>query len=183
MNPDSRGLRNGAISLMVVKTSGEATPAVLRENFMGPANLGTGLPQWSPDGQWITFLDHPNGVTAEGTRTLISPDGKTLRVYGEPKAEAVTFSSDSRLLYGIRVEQDHSRFFSIDIATGQEKIIGEISKDFTPRSYVSPGVRLSLSPDGKSVLFPAFKQSSSLWMLEGFDPPGWAMELREMLPW
>jgi Tol biopolymer transport system component len=177
------GYRNGAHSLMVVKTSGEVTPAVLLENYSRPAGVSDGLPQWSPDGKWISFLDHPNGLNADGVRTLISADGKTLRRFGEPKAEAVTFSSDSQRLYGIRVEQDHNYLFSIDIVTGQEKIVGEISKDFTPRSNISPGLRLSLSPDGKSVLFPSLRQTNSLWMLEGFDPPGWAMELREMLPW
>ena len=40
-----------------------------------------------------------------------------------------------------------------------------------------------ISPGGKSVLFPSFRPTRSLWMLAGFDPAGWAMELREMLPW
>jgi hypothetical protein len=91
------------------------------------------------------FLDYPNGFSADGVRTLISPDGKTLHRFGEPRAEAVTFSSDSERLYGIRVEQDHNYLFSIAIASWQEKIIGEISKDFTPRSNIRPGLRLSLS--------------------------------------
>jgi Tol biopolymer transport system component len=175
-------VRNGLFLLMVVKTSGEATPAVLRENL--GSNL---LPQWSPDGQWITFFELPKGATG-GSWNLISPDGKTVRSLaqansGEPNAAALTFSSDSQRLYGIRSEPDHNYLFSIDIATEQERVIGDIGKDFTPVSYLRPGIRLSLSPDGKSILFPSYRQSNSLWMLEGFDPPGWATRLREMLPW
>ncbi len=169
--------RNGRTSLMVVKSSGEAAPVVISEN------VGiSGLPQWSPDGQSISFFDQPN-VNADGNWVLISPDGKTQRNVGEPQAVALTFSSDSQHLYGIRRDKDHHYLFSLEIATRQEKIIGDIGKDFAPGSYLNPGIRLSLSPDGTHVLYPALRFTSSLWMLEGFDPPGWAMELREMLPW
>jgi hypothetical protein len=95
----------------------------------------------------------------------------------------MTFSADSKRLYGIRVDQDRRTLYSLDIATKEEKTIGEIGKDFTPSSYNNPGVRLSLSPDGKSILYPALRVSSSLWMLEGFDQPGWLDQLREMMPW
>jgi eukaryotic-like serine/threonine-protein kinase len=169
--------RNGSVSLMVVKTSGEAAPTVIREN-LGDIRL----PEWSPDGQWISFLDRPD-ANMNGNWALISPDGKNHRSIGEPKAIALTFSSDSQRLYGIRPDQDHNYLFSLDIASGREKLIGDIGRDFTPGSYLNPGVRLSLSPDGTHVLFPSMRFSSSLWMLEGFDPPGRAMELREMLPW
>jgi Tol biopolymer transport system component len=157
---------------MVVRTTGEATPATLRQH------VGNPLPEWSPDGQWIKFLD-----PADAGWTLVSPDGKTLRSYGERTTIQMTFSSDSKRLYGIRVEPDRCILYSLDIATKKETIIGDISKDFTPASYNNPGIRLSLSPDGKSILFPAMRRSSSLWMVEGFDQPGWVDDLREMMPW
>jgi hypothetical protein len=81
------------------------------------------------------------------------------------------------------VEPDRRTLYSLDIATKEEKTIGEISKDFTPASYNNPGIRLSLSPDGKSILYPAARTMSSLWMTEGFDQPVWLDLLREMLPW
>ncbi len=166
-------LRNGDPSLMVAKASGEATPAVLHEK------IGNGIPTWSPDGQWITFRDQSD----EAGWSLISPDGKTVRTLGEPNAIQVTFSADSKLLYGIRFDKDRRTLFSIDIATKAEKIIGDVGKDFAPQSYLNPGIRLSLSPDGKSILYPAQRGANSLWMLEGFDPPGWLDRLREMRPW
>ena len=166
-------LNGGNPSLAVVKTSGEATPVVLREK------ISNGLPVWSPDGQWIAYQDQSD----EAGWSLISPDGKTVRTYGEPKTLQMTFSADSKLLYGIRVDNDRRTLFSIDILTKAEKNIGEIGKDFIPQSFSTPGVRLSLSPDGKSILYPALRDTSSLWMLEGFDPPGLLDRLREMRPW
>jgi eukaryotic-like serine/threonine-protein kinase len=160
-------------SMMVVKTSGEATPVVLRES------VGNPLPEWSPDGQWISFVDPANGAGW----SIISPDGKTERSYGEPRTVQMTFSADSKRLYGIRVEPKRRTLFSIDIATKEVKTIGEIGRDFAPASYTNPGIRLSLSPDGKSILYPAMIRSSSLWMLEGFDRPGLLDRLHEMRPW
>ena len=72
--------------------------------------------------------------------------------------------------------------FSLGIAAKDVKTIGEIGKDFVPSSYNNPGVRLSLSPDGKSILYPVVRRTFSLWMMEGFDQPGWMDELREMMP-
>jgi serine/threonine protein kinase len=162
--------QNGHVSVMVVRTTGEATPVVLCEK------AGLPLPEWSPDGQWIKFIDARG--SGDAGWTLSSPDGKTVRAYGEPSTIEMTFSADSKRLYGIRLDRT---LFSLDIATKEVKTIGEIGKDFTPSSYNNPGIRLSLSPDGKSILYPATRKSSSLWMMEEFDQPGWVDRLREMM--
>jgi Tol biopolymer transport system component len=164
---------DGKASLAMVKTTGEAKPVILS------GNLGNPLPDWSPDGQWISFLD---GFTGAGW-TLISPDGKTVRTYGELNTVQVTFSADSKRLYGVRVEKDQPILFSIDIATKETKTIGDLGRDFIPSSYSNPGIRLSLSPDGKSIVFPAQRRYSSLWMLEGFEQPTLLERLKERLPW
>jgi Tol biopolymer transport system component/tRNA A-37 threonylcarbamoyl transferase component Bud32 len=157
------GFRGGVGYLMLAKATGDATPTTLRERVLNP------LPEWSPDGQWISFLDMAEGAGW----SLISPDGKTIRTMGEPKAIQMTFSSDSKRLYGIRLEAERCVLVSVDIASKDVKVIGEISKDFTPSSYSNPGIRLSVAPDGKSILYPAVRRSSSLWMAEGFEQPGW----------
>jgi hypothetical protein len=123
------------------------------------------LPQWSPDGQWIKFLDHEGG---KGW-TLISPDGKTERALGVTDAIEMTFSKDSSRLYGIRREQGRGRLFSLDLATMALKNVGELTQDLVARSFFTPGIRLSLAPDCKSILYPTLRTSSSLWMLEGFE--------------
>ncbi len=162
--------RNGRPSLMIARTSGEAAPTLLREI------KGSNLPEWSPDGQWIAFLEGAG-------LNVISPDGSTIRSFEAPDTVQVTFSRDSKLLYGIRVEPTRCILFSIDIASKQTKTIGEFARDFAPASYSNPGVRLSLSPDGKSILFPAQRSATGLWMLEGFTRPGWWDTARETFSW
>ena len=119
--------KGGRTAAMLAKTSGETTPVVLHER------VGNPLPEWSPDGQWISYLDTQSG----GGWTVISPDGKTVRAYGEPKAVQVTFSADSKRLYGIRVEDAHNTLFSIDLATKEVKNIGDVGKDFTPATFTA----------------------------------------------
>jgi Tol biopolymer transport system component len=160
---------NDKIDLAVVRTSGDATPVVIRHG------VGERLPEWSPDGQWISVLDQ--GLM------LVSPDGKTVRELGRRGATQFTFSKDSRLLYGLRRRDGRGQLFSLDIETKTEKIIGGFELEFYPASFVTPAVRFSLSPDGKSILYSSVSQKRSLWMLEGFEPPTWTERLREMLPW
>ncbi len=75
------------------------------------------------------------------------------------------------LLYGIRAEGEHQYLFSLAIATGQMKTIGDVGSEFAPRSYLNPGIRFSVSPDGGSILYPTASTKRGLWMLEGFEKP------------
>jgi Tol biopolymer transport system component len=137
---------------MKVKTTGQATPVVLHvdvEHAMVPA--------WSPAGDWIAYGGN-----------LISPDGATKRSLGDHHSPYYMFSSDGKLLYGIRTEQDRQLLFSLDIAAGVEKILGDLGKEFKPSSNVNPAIRFSLAPDGKSFVYSAGNFKQNLWMLEGF---------------
>jgi hypothetical protein len=101
---------------------------------------------------------------------LISPDGQSRRSLGKIDTSQLSFSKDGQTLYGIRAEGSKYFLFSPSVAGGQMKTIGEISAEFAPSSYLGPGIRFSVSPDGQSILYPSLSINSSLWMLEGFDP-------------
>ena len=103
-------------------------------------------------------LDHRRLVEKPDCQELISPDGKTARPIG------------GKLIYGIQRIDDRIEFFSIEVATGAEKIPGDLGKDFMPSSSLMPGIRFSLSPDGKSFVYGIAKSKSNLWVLEGFEP-------------
>jgi hypothetical protein len=139
---------------MKVKTTGQATPVVLK------ADTGaSGIPSWSPTGEWIAYGDE-----------LISPDGKTTRPLGNHGSQHFMFSADGKLVYGIRSDGDRNLLFSLDVATGAEKIVGDLGADFRPGTFLGPGIRFSLAPDGKSFVYATGKTKSNLWLLEGFAP-------------
>jgi eukaryotic-like serine/threonine-protein kinase len=142
--------RDGKINLMKVKTTGQATPVLLHEID------GTNVPVWSPAGDWIAY-----GFE------LTSPDGKATKTLPDHKTP-YAFSKDGKQVYGLRLDKDRQILFSLDIATGAEKVIGTIADGFVPASNLSPSIRLSLSPDGKSITYGSGTFTSNLWMLEGF---------------
>ena len=144
-------LRDGKVSLMKVKTTGQATPVLLRPGG------NSFVPAWSPTGDWIVHGSE-----------LVSPDGKTTKALGDPRTPCYVFSQDGRLLYGLRLENDRQVLYSIEIATGAEKVIGTLADGFTPGSNLSPSIRFSLSPDGKSFAYGSGTFTTNLWMLEGF---------------
>jgi TolB protein len=144
-------------SLRVVRTSGQTTATSIREK------IHSSLPQWSPDGQWITFQD-------DAGWHLISPDGKAVRDLGEIKADYLTFSIDGKKLYGIRGEKDHQVLFSLEANGGVKTLrtIAELSQDYAPSSEMNPGYRLSVAPDGTCAIYAISTTKSSIWMMEGF---------------
>lgn len=153
--------KEGAASVMIAKTSGEATPVELARI----TSLFFRLPDWSPTGEWIAYPSAP------GSWSLISPDGKEKRELGKIDTPHLAFSTDGKTLYGIRAEGERQYLFSLTIATGQMKTIGDVGSEFAPRSYMNPGIRFSLSPDGGSILYPTASVKTGLWMLEGFEQP------------
>lgn len=140
-----------------VKTSGQATPVMMKGSISGAL-----VPAWSPDGNWIAY--HDRGLK------LISPDGKESREFGPPhNINSIGFSADSNLLYAMRQEGDQELLFSIELASGKEKIIGDAGKENGPKSNLNPATRLSLAPDGKSFAYSTQVVQENLWMLEGFN--------------
>ena len=94
-----------------------------------------------------------------------------MRSLGDLHADGCTFSRDGRMLYCVRWETDHETLFSVDIATGAQKTIGNLDADFRPASTLGPAIRLSLSPDGKSIVYGHSRSAvTNLWLLEGFKP-------------
>lgn len=160
----------GKRSLMVVSASGDATPAMLHDNVEGC------VPDWSPDGQWIAYCD------ARGWN-LVSPDGKQTKFLGALPTQSLVFSKDSRLLYGIAGSAsyqglshfggDRAILFSIDPGTLRQKVIRDLGKDRIARTNFSPGIRFTLTPDGKDLTYVTGDAHSDLWLLEGYQLPGW----------
>ena len=157
-------INDGKIDLMKVKTTGQATPVLLKANSGLKA-----LPSWSPGSDWI----------ANGT-DLISSDGKHIRSLGEHQSPHYVFSRDGRSLYGVRSEQQRQVLFSIDVASGAERIISEVDGELRPASPLTPSIRFSLAPDGKSFVYGTGNVKTNMWLLEGLNP---RRTLFDLWPW
>jgi serine/threonine protein kinase/Tol biopolymer transport system component len=160
----------GKAALMVVRTSGNAEPVKLKD--LGDAHY---LPDWSPDGNWISYRDDKGW-------SLVSPDGKTTKFLGNLETPSLAFAKDSKLLYGIleghnSAGQDRMTLFSLDPLSLKQKVIRELSKDLRPDSNFVPGVRFSMTPDGKSFVYTVTKYRDDLWLLQGYSQPGWWSQL------
>ena len=55
----------------------------------------------------------------------------------------------------------------MSVAGGAEKTIGSLGSEYGPDSPLSPTLRLSLSPGGKSLTYGTGKHTSNLWLMEG----------------
>jgi len=163
-SPDGRRFAELAVSgsnetLSLIKVGSREKPVVLRDHVYGS------LPDWSSTGAWLTFRDKSGW-------NLISPDGKTVKPLGKIASKHLCFSRDGKLIYGIREEHDKTTLFSLDIATLKATDIHELGKDLAPASDIGPGIRFSLTPDGKSITYATAVDKSNLWILEGFRQPG-----------
>jgi len=148
--------RDGNPHLLKVKTSGQATPTVVKADV---SYDNEAVPVWSPDGDWIVLGEN-----------LYSADGKTVRSLGEHHSEGYVFSPDGKRLYGLRPGGDGEALFSVEVSTGAEKVIGDVGADHRPKSDLNPATRLSLAPDGKSLAYGTGKFKQNLWMLDGVAP-------------
>jgi Tol biopolymer transport system component len=157
-------LRGGKINLMKVKTTGQAAPSLVKADV--PDDNGA-VPVWSPDGNWIVLEE-----------TLYASDGQTDRSLGRHHSDGYVFAPDGKRVYGLRSSAEGEMLFWVDIATGAEKVVGEVGKDNIPHSPLNPAIRFSLSPDGKSIAYGIGRFNNNLWMLEGFaKPQGWLARL------
>jgi hypothetical protein len=161
-------------ALMIVKTSGNATPSVLKKGIDGLY-----LPDWSPTGEWITYRN-------EKGWWLISPDGKSSKSLGKMETPYLIFSKNGKLLYGIQTGEtegniQRATLFSLDPVTLKQKVIRELGMELAPLSPNNPGIRFSVAPDGKSFIYPTSHYREDLWMLTGYRQPGWRGRISDAL--
>ena len=145
-------------SSLVKMRVGARTPA----EVITSDNIPYSGPQWSPDGGWIAY----NG---RGGLSLVSPDGKSMRVLREQTWLAFTWSADGQRLFGLRLSDDfkHLTFTSVDIRSGAEHVLGP---DVMPLPTSSQPVRGLTRVSPTTFLASIVKVRSNVWLLEGFQP-------------
>jgi eukaryotic-like serine/threonine-protein kinase len=127
---------------------------------LGPIGSSS-VPAWSPTGEWIAIHDD------HGNLTLFSPDGKPKRTLpgdGGPCA----WSRDGKTLYQVRM--DNPALVAIDIATGKQTKLRDLP-GLEPFSDSNPGLRASLTSDGKSIVYTVNRPRTEIWILDGVQTP------------
>ena len=106
---------------------------------------------------------------------LISPDGARHRLVGKGRFySGLMWSADSRTIYATSSADGAAALVAIDVQTDGQKVIGTYGEDVSFSVPVSPGLRLTPAPDGKSFLTTIVRTRSDLWILENFrQPTGW----------
>lgn len=127
---------------------------------LGPVG-GSSVPAWSPTGEWIaTHDDH-------GNLMLFSPDGKASRkLPGDSGPYA--WSRDGKTLYQVRM--GNPALVAIDIATGKETKLRDLP-GLEPFTSSNPGLRASLTSDGKSIVYTVNRPRTEIWILDGVQTP------------
>jgi Tol biopolymer transport system component len=126
--------------------------------------LGVNAPEWAPSGKWIA-------VSTFMGLTLVSPDGKDLRMLPMLNAPALAWSKDSRTIYGLSYNSDPPALKALDVATGAVRTLAEYHIGFQPLQLIensyTGSTRISLDKDGKSVAVGTATSQADLWILDG----------------
>ncbi|MEO8099223.1 MAG: protein kinase [Acidobacteriota bacterium] len=149
---------DGTIPVATLRVGSDDAP----EPFDVRGNLGA--PEWSPSGEWIAI---PSGRGVE----LVAPDrAKPARTLEGLNSAALAWSRDSKTIYGLTFQAPHPALSSVDVATGKITKIADYNLSFQPllENTYTGSVRLTLSPDGKSLVTAAATSEADLWILDGF---------------
>ncbi|HUI56019.1 MAG TPA: protein kinase [Bryobacteraceae bacterium] len=156
-NPDSSWIAflessGGRWTLKKAQPGGSGSAVTLRQGCL------RSHPKWSKRGDWIACV-------TDGGLTLVSPDGATEKVISDGSWLVFGWDFAGAKIYGVKQTAARQRALaSIDIATGVEKIIGNLQ--LPPYSILSC---YSLARDGKSFLTSVNHPTADLWLLSGFQ--------------
>ena len=119
------------------------------------------IPAWSPAGEWIAARDGQEKLT------LFSPDRKTSRpIPGD--GGPVAWSRDGTILYQVRTEPP--ALYAVSIATGHEQKLRDLP-GLRPYEGLNPGLRASLTSDGKDIVYTVNRPRREIWILDGIQKP------------
>jgi Tol biopolymer transport system component len=149
---------DGTIPLATIRVGSDDPPMEI-----GGQRVGLGAPEWSPNGLWIA-VPSLRGVE------ITSPDGKEQRTIPGSAGGALVWSRDSKTIYQLMFQMPQPGLYAIDVATGAIRKLADYDLSFQPllENANTGGVRLSLSPDGKSFVTAVATNQADLWILDGF---------------
>jgi len=154
----------GTRTLKKVKTTGRAAPETLLEDLQPYGSAPAPPPIWSPDGEWI--------LAAHQGLSLVAADGRTSRNIGA-EAMPCAFAPAEPLLHCIRgspgpIQVGEYALVTLDF-DGKPVAERPLPPQWRPASQLTPGIRLSPTPDRLGVTYSIAASSGTLWLVEGLD--------------
>ncbi len=155
--PDSKSiivaaLHDGEPRLMSFNPDGGSPVPLVYEYSVDPV--------WSPDGQFLLYSGADVGVTFP--LRAVEPDG---RPYALPAvmlprgARRVVFGPEPDTIVALRGDFAHKDFWLINLKTGAERRLTELSSDFDIRDF-------DLSTDKTEILFDRLEESSTVALID-----------------
>ena len=149
-------LRGKSPKLMKVQPASGAPPVELGDYW------GSSVPQWSPTGEWIACYKYDRQLV------LVSPGGKQEKELPGDNGP-VTWLPDGKVLYQVR-GGDQPSLVEWNVATGSSRKLRDLG-DLAPYSSMNPGLKLALTPDGKSIVYTVNRPRREIWILDGVQVP------------
>jgi serine/threonine protein kinase len=149
--------------------SGGSRLAIIRVGSGEPMTLADEAcafsPEWSTDSSRI--LCSKGGVLY----TISAMEGASPEFLGKEYEPLAAWSREMHFIYAIRDANGKRQLGKLDWKSGTFQPLTEIPGDWIINTPLAGAVRLSLSPDGKSLATTIAKRIGDIWILEGFQPP------------
>jgi Tol biopolymer transport system component len=156
-SPDGQSITTGAVDhgfphLFRVPIDGSPPTALVQEYSVEPA--------WSPDGRFVVYSGPDVGTTfsvkAVTAEAAVRPLPALTLTRG---ARHLAFVSGGRALVLLRGEIQHKNLWLIDLETGAERQLTNLTPEFDIRDF-------DISPDGREVVLERVQEHSDVVLLE-----------------
>jgi Tol biopolymer transport system component len=154
--PDGQALvsavtHEGAPHLFRIPTNGDPPSLLVSEYSINPV--------WSPDGRFLVYSGPDVGTTFP--LRAAAADG---RAYPLPsliltRGARVGFVNGARNLVILRGEIERKNFWLVDLDTGAERQLTDLSREFTIRDF-------DISADGSEIVFDRVQESSDIVLID-----------------
>jgi Tol biopolymer transport system component len=125
--------------------------------------------EWSPTGEWSAAMD----FSAKGETLLVNPKDGTLRKLPPLGSPALTWSQDGKTIYGVAptTAGDRSELRALDVASGTMRTLATYATRLRLEENIGGSLRMTLAPDGRTLVTTLLSDRSNVWMLKGLQPP------------
>jgi Tol biopolymer transport system component len=143
---------HGIPHLLRVPIDGRSSAAFVREYSVDPA--------WAPDGRFVVYSGPDIGTTFSVKAVTAEAAPRTLPALTLTRgARHLAFLPGGRALVLLRGEIQHKDLWLIDVETGAERQLTNLSPDFDIRDF-------DISPDGREVVLERVQEHSDVVLLD-----------------